>query len=68
MARETPRNGDPADGTAQDTARGAAGETELRRGLRPGDRRVRVARRRGHTRRGFGGLVRRILRLDARGG
>jgi len=64
MASETPRNGDPADGTA----RGSVGETELRHGRRPGDRRVRVARRRGHTRRGFGGLVRRILRLDARGG
>lgn len=68
MASETPRNSDSARGTARGAAWGPAGETELRRGLRPGDRRVRVARRRGHTRRGFGGLVRRILRLDARGG
>ncbi len=68
MASETPRDSDWTRGTARGAAWGPADETELRSGLRPGDRRVRVARRRGHTRRGFGGLVRRILRLDARGG
>ena len=56
MATETPR----------DIAN--AGGTELRNGSRPGDRRVRLPRRRGRGRRGLGGLVRRILRLDARTG